>query len=194
MTLRFFRTPTELRKWLDQHHASADELWVGYYKKGSGKPSIDWPESVDEALCYGWIDGIRKSIDDVSYKIRFTPRRPGSNWSKVNVEKAEVLVEQGRMQPPGLVAFEIRKASKTGSYSYERRRVELDEPYNRTLKKNKAAWDFYQAQSPYYRKTVNWWIASAKKEETRQRRLEKLIKYSSLGEKIPEVIPRKRSS
>ena len=193
MRPRFFRTPSELRNWFEKHHGSADELWVAYFKKGSGKPSITWPESVDEALCYGWIDGIRKSIDDSSYKIRFTPRRPGSNWSKVNVEKAGELIEQGRMRTPGLAAFEVRKELKTGIYSYEQRPVELDEQYNRILRKNKNAWEFYHAQSTSYRKTVNWWILSAKKEETRRRRLDKLIKYSSRGEKIPEVTPRKRT-
>lgn len=165
----------------------------GWGMKGSGKPSVTWPESVDEALCYGWIDGIRKSIDDASYKIRFTPRRSGSNWSKRNVERAGALIDQGRMRPPGLAAFEGRREPEPGAYSYDERSVELQEPYDRILKKNKSAWDFYQRQSPYYRKTVNRWILSAKKEETRYRRLDKLIRHSSRGEKIPEVIPRKRT-
>ncbi len=193
MRPKFFQTPAELEQWLAEHHESADELWIGYYRRSSDRPSITWPESVDEALCYGWIDGIRKRIDDTSYKIRFTPRRPGSNWSKRNVERAEVLIEQGRMRAPGLAALKDRKEPKSGAYSYEQRSVELQEPYNRILKKNTTAWDFYQAQSASYRKTVNWWILSAKKEETRLRRLDKLIRYSSRGEKIPEVIPRRRS-
>jgi uncharacterized protein YdeI (YjbR/CyaY-like superfamily) len=114
----FFQTPTAFRKWLEQHHAKADAVWVGYYKKGSGRPSITWSESVDEALCYGWIDGARQRIDDISYRIRFTPRKPGSIWSSVNIKRAQALIEQGRMQPDGLKAYYARKENKSGIYSY----------------------------------------------------------------------------
>ena len=186
-----FQTSASFRRWLDLHHAKVDAVWVGYYKKGSGKPSITWSESVDEALCYGWIDGIRQSTNDISYRIRFTPRKPGSIWSSVNIKRAQALIEQGRMQPNGLKAYRARKENKSGIYSYEQRRVDLEEPYNRLLKKNEAAWRFFQVQPASYRKTVSWWIISAKKQETRLNRLEKLIANSVQGQRLPEFAPRK---
>jgi uncharacterized protein YdeI (YjbR/CyaY-like superfamily) len=191
MNPTFFPTPSALRAWLERHHSNAEMLWVGYHKKGSGKPSITWPESVDEALCYGWIDGVRKRIDDVSYTIRFTPRRPGSIWSSVNIRRAQALIEQGRMQPAGLQAYQVRKENKSGIYSYEQRSVDLEEPYDRLLKKNQAAWSFFQAQPASYRKAVSWWIISAKKEETRRKRLEKLMAFSAQGQRLPEYTARK---
>jgi uncharacterized protein YdeI (YjbR/CyaY-like superfamily) len=184
----FFRTPSAFREWLDKHHTKAGELLVGFYKKASGKPSITWPESVDEALCYGWIDGIRKSIDDISYTIRFTPRKSGSIWSSINIDRAQALIKQRKMQPAGLEAFQVKRENKSGIYSYEQRSVNLEEPYNSLLKKNKAAWDFFQAQLASYRKTVSWWIVSAKKEETRLKRLEKLMAYSARGQRLPELM------
>jgi uncharacterized protein YdeI (YjbR/CyaY-like superfamily) len=187
----FFPTPSAFRQWLEKHHAEAGELLVGYYKKGSGKPSITWPESVDEALCYGWIDGIRRSIDDISYTIRFTPRKPGSTWSAVNIKRAQALIEHGQMRPAGLKAYQARIENKSGIYSYEQRSVEMEEPYNRLLQKKKAAWIFFQAQPASYRKAVNWWIISAKKEETRLKRLEQLIAYSVQGQRLPEWTRRK---
>ncbi len=183
----FFRTPSAFRRWLEQHHATAAELWVGYYKKDSGRPSITWPESVDEALCVGWIDGIRKRIDEVSYQIRFTPRRPRSIWSGVNIKRAQALIEQGRMRPAGLEAYEARRENTSGSYSYEQRSTELEEPYRGLLKKTPAAWTFFQAQPPSRRKVVNWWIVSAKREETRLRRLDKFISDASQGRTPPEL-------
>src|SRR6516225_5166200 len=174
MDVVFFRSPAELRKWFAKHHATARELWVGYYKKGSGKPSITWPESVDEALCVGWIDGIRKSVDGDSYTIRFTPRRPGSIWSAVNIRRAQALAEQGRMQPVGLAAFQARRDDGSAIYSYERRREELEEPYASLLRKSKAAWAFFQSQPPWYKRAVHGWVMSAKKEETRLKRLAQL--------------------
>ena len=194
MTPTFFQTPSAFREWLKQHHAKADALWIGYYKKGSGKPSITWPESVDEALCYGWIDGVRKSIDDISYTIRFTPRKPDSIWSSVNIKRAQALIEQGQMQTAGLKAYQARKENKSGIYSYEQRSVDLEEPYNGLLQKNEAAWSFFQMQPASYRKAVSWWIISAKKQETRLRRLEKLIANSVQGQQLPEFAPRKNSS
>src|SRR6476661_3205679 len=161
MLTKFFKTPSAFRKWLEAHHASSKELWVGFYKKGSGKPSIDWPESVDEALCFGWIDGLRKSIDEESYKIRFTPRKVGSVWSAVNIRNVEKLVTENRMRPAGLKAFEARKEYRSGIYSYEQRSPELVEPYLGKLKRHKAAWKFFQTQPPGYRKMMNWWIVSA---------------------------------
>jgi uncharacterized protein YdeI (YjbR/CyaY-like superfamily) len=193
MKATFFATPAAFREWLERHHAEADALWVGYHKKGSGKPSMTWPESVDEALCYGWIDGVRKSIDDRSYAIRFTPRRPGSVWSTVNIKRAQVLIEEGKMRPAGLKAYEARKENRSGVYSYEQRSADLPEPYHGLLKKNKAAWSFFQAQPASYRKAVSWWVISAKKEETRLRRLEKLMAHSAQGQRLPELTPRKRA-
>jgi uncharacterized protein YdeI (YjbR/CyaY-like superfamily) len=181
-----------LHKWLRTHHASATELWVGFYKKDSGKASITWPESVDEALCFGWIDGIRKSIDEKSYMIRFSPRKTRSTWSVVNIKRAGELVEQGLMQPAGLKAFEARQEYRSGVYSYEQRSVDLPDHYAGLLKKNSAAWKFFQGQSPYYRRAMNWWILSAKKEETRLKRLGELIKYSKQGLRIPLLLPSKK--
>jgi uncharacterized protein YdeI (YjbR/CyaY-like superfamily) len=173
-----------LRKWFEKNHATAPELWVGFYKKDSGRASITWPESVDEALCFGWIDGIRKSVDEVSYKIRFAPRRRGSIWSAVNIKRATALTDERRMRPTGVKAFAARRENKSGIYAYEQRHAELEEPYNGMLKKNKAAWDFFQARPPSYRKTLSWWIVSAKKEETRLKRLEKLIEESANGRRM----------
>ena len=187
----FFASPSAFREWLERHHADADVLWVGYYKKSAGKPSITWPESVDQALCFGWIDGVRKSFDDESYMIRFSPRKPGSIWSSVNIKRAKALIEQGQMRPAGLKAYEARKENKSGIYSYEQRSVDLAEPYNGLLKKHKAAWSFFQAQPAYYRKAVSWWVLSAKQEGTRRKRLEKLIAHSARGQRVPEFQPRK---
>jgi uncharacterized protein YdeI (YjbR/CyaY-like superfamily) len=181
---KFFKKPSAFRKWLEAHHATSKELWVGFYKKNSGKPSIDWPESVDEALCFGWIDGIRKRIDEESYMIRFTPRKPASVWSAVNIRNAEKLIKQKRMQPAGLKVFAARKENRSGIYSYEQRSPELVEPYMERLKRNKAAWKFFQSQPAGYRKQMNWWVVSAKKEETRLKRLAKLIEESAAGRRI----------
>ena len=191
--LKFFKTPSDFRKWLAAHHASETELWVGFYKKDSGKASITWPQSVDEVLCYGWIDGIRKTIDDVSYKIRFTPRKQRSIWSAVNIRRVGELTEQGLMQEAGLKAFAARQEYRSGIYSYEQRSPELPAQYAKKLKKNATAWKFFQAQPPGYRKTINWWILSAKQEETRLKRLEKLIDYSGQGQRIPGYTPTKKS-
>jgi uncharacterized protein YdeI (YjbR/CyaY-like superfamily) len=187
----FFPTPAAFRTWLEEHHATADVLLVGFHKVGSGKPSITWPESVDEALCCGWSDGVRKSLDENRYTIRFSPRKPGSVWSGVNIKRAQALIDRGLMRPAGLKAFEARRENKSGIYSYEQRSVEMPEPYRGLLKANAAAWRFFESQPPYYRKTMGWWIVSAKKEETRLKRLEKLIAHSAKGERIPEFAPRK---
>lgn len=184
MKILFFRTPSELRKWFERHHATATEVWVGFYKKDSGKLSMTWPESVDEALCVGWIDGIRKRVDDISYTIRFTPRKRNSIWSAVNIKRAKALTDERRMQPAGLKAFQARRENKSGIYPYEQRRSQLEEPYNCMLQKNKAAWNFFQAQPPYYRKTVGWWVVSAKQEETRLKRLGKLIEASARRKRL----------
>jgi uncharacterized protein YdeI (YjbR/CyaY-like superfamily) len=181
MKPRFFKTSSAFRKWLAANHAKSKELWVGFYKKTSGKPSITWPESVEEALCFGWIDGIRKRIDDVSYKIRFTPRKPSSIWSAVNIKIAQRLVKQKLMQPAGVKAFAARKENRSGIYSYEQRSPELEVKYARKLKRDRAAWKFFQAQPAGYRKLMNWFVVSAKQEETRLKRLDRLIEASAKG-------------
>ena len=184
MKIKFFKSPADFRKWLEKHHGSAKELLVGYYKKGSGQPSITWPESVDEALCFGWIDGIRRRVDDVSYTIRFTPRKKSSTWSAINIKRVEELSKNRLMQPAGLNAFEERKENKSGIYSYEQRSAELPPAYEKRLKQNKAASEFFHAQPASYRKLVFWWVVSAKKEETRLKRLEKLIEESAQGRRV----------
>jgi len=188
---KFFKTPADFRKWLQKNHASVDELWVGYYKKDSGRASITWPESVDEALCFGWIDGIRKSIDAESYKIRFTPRRPRSIWSAVNIDRANELTKLKRMAPAGVKAFAAREENRSGIYTYEQRSVEMPEPYLSTLKKNSLAWKYLQEERASYRKAVNWWVLSAKREETRLRRLNELIKHSAKQQRLPAFPQRK---
>ena len=172
----FFATAADFRAWLEAHHERAAELVVGFRKVATGNPGMTWPESVDEALCFGWIDGVRKRIDDESYLIRFTPRRAGSIWSQVNVAKVGALVAQGRMRPSGQVAFESRIERRTGVYAYEQAGdVELGAAERRVFAKNKAAWRYFQEVAPSYRKVVTHWIASAKRPETRARRLEQLI-------------------
>ena len=184
MRIKYFKSATDFQRWLEKNHATATELWVGFYKKDSGKPSITWPESVDQALCFGWIDGIRKGVDEISYQIRFTPRRRGSIWSAINIKRAKELVRQKQMRRTGLKAFAARIENKSGIYSYEQRSTELSEPYAKLLKKNNAAWNFFKTQSPSYRKMIGWWIASAKKEETRMARLAKLISESAKGKRL----------
>jgi uncharacterized protein YdeI (YjbR/CyaY-like superfamily) len=193
MKITYFPSPADLRQWFEKHHAAAAELWVGYYKKGSGEPSITWPESVDEALCFGWIDGIRKSVDDRRYTIRFTPRKARSVWSAVNIKRAQELAAQGRMSPAGLKAFEARMENRSGIYSYEQRKPELDGPYQKRLEQSKTAWEFFYAQSASYRKAAVWWVVSAKKEETRLQRLEKLIEASAEGRRIDQFTRKKPS-
>jgi uncharacterized protein YdeI (YjbR/CyaY-like superfamily) len=180
----YFRTPEELRKWFAKNHRSAAELWVGFRKVGTGAASVTWPESVDEALCVGWIDGVRKRIDDESYAIRFTPRKPDSTWSAVNARRVEALEDDGRMQPAGRKAFDARHPEKTSIYSYEQAHEGLPEPYAGLLRRNKAAWRFFEAQPPWYRKKAGWWVASAKKEETRLKRLAKLAEESAQGRRV----------
>jgi uncharacterized protein YdeI (YjbR/CyaY-like superfamily) len=181
----FFATPSEFRTWLEEHHETIQELWVGFYKKGSGRPSITWPESVDEALCFGWIDGLRKGIDEISYTIRFTPRKPRSNWSAVNIKRVAELTDLRRMRPAGLKAFEARAEEKSGIYAYEQRHAaELDAAEEQQFRANKPAWDFFQSQAASYRKTAIWWIISAKKAETRHKRLATLIEDSEHGRTI----------
>jgi uncharacterized protein YdeI (YjbR/CyaY-like superfamily) len=190
LTPTFFATPQEFRTWLEDNHETATELLVGFHKKGSGKPSITWPESVEEALCFGWIDGVRRSLDDESYTIRFSPRRPDSTWSRANLEKVEELRRRGRMRPAGLRVFEERREAGAGVYSYEQREAaELPAEYEERLRANRAAWEFWTARPPSYRKAAVWWVVSAKKEETRERRLARLIEDSASGRTVPPLTP-----
>ena len=184
MKLKYFRTPGDFRKWLEKHHTTEDELLVGFYTKDSGKPSITWPESVKEALCFGWIDGIRRNVDEESYSIRFTPRKRTSVWSAINIKYAIELIEQGLMRPPGLAAFELRRENKSGIYAYEQRTATIPEPYLSQFKKNKTAFEFFESQPAGYRKQMSWWIVSAKQEATRLKRLEKLIAESAAGRRL----------
>ena len=184
----FFATPANFRRWLEQNHDKRSEQWVGFYKTSSGKPSITWPESVDAALCYGWIDGLRKTIDEVSYKIRFTPRKPNSNWSAINIKKVEELTKTGLMHPAGLQAFQKRKDEKSAIYSYEQRYdAQLTSEFEKQFRSDKKAWDFFQKQPRSYRQTCIYWIMSAKQEETRARRLATVINNSR-----NEINPRSR--
>jgi uncharacterized protein YdeI (YjbR/CyaY-like superfamily) len=187
MKPRFFKTPADLRSWFERHHQTATELWVGYHKKGSRKPSITWPESVDEALCFGWIDGVRKGLDEDSYANRFTPRKPKSTWSAINVKRARELIDLGLMRPRGQAAFEARQENRTGIYSYEQRPPDLPPQYERKLRANERAWEFWRSVAPSYRKAATWWVISAKREDTRERRLATVIESSAKGERVPPL-------
>ena len=172
----FFTTPAEFRRWLERHHDSKDELWVGFHKKATGRQSLTWPEAVDEALCFGWIDGIRKKVDEDSYTNRFTPRRRGSIWSAVNTRRVKELIRERRMHAAGLKAFKARDPRKSQLYSFEQRKaLQFDSAAEARFKKNQEAWSFFEALAPSYRRLAICWVTSAKKEETRARRLETLI-------------------
>jgi len=182
---RFFATREQFRDWLEQHHASAPELLVGFYKRGSGRPSLTWPESVDQALCFGWIDGVRRRIDDERYSIRFTPRRPSSLWSTVNINRVAELDAEGLMRPAGRAAFARRADDRSNRYSYEQRQAAALDPQELdTLKADAAAWTFFASQAPWYRRTVIHRVITAKRPETRQRRLAQLIAACAAGKRI----------
>lgn len=185
---KFFPTLSAWRAWLERNHDAVDELWVGLYKRDSGRPSITWPEAVDGALCFGWIDGHRKSIDQISYKIRFTPRKPGSTWSAVNIRRVGELSKLGCMHPAGSTAFEKRNAARSNLYSYEQRQTaKLPKPFETEFRKNDVAWEFFQSQPPWYRRTASFWVISAKKEETKLKRLAILIQHSGRNQAIPPL-------
>jgi uncharacterized protein YdeI (YjbR/CyaY-like superfamily) len=183
----FFSRPAEFRKWLQKHHAAAGELLVGFHKTSSGTPSITWPESVDEALCFGWIDGVRTRIDDVSYTIRFSPRKPTSIWSAVNIRKAQALIAAKRMMPAGHKAFETRRENRSGVYSYEKRPECLTEPYAGMLAKNARAAAFFASMTPSYQRAATWWVISAKQEETRLKRARTLIELCAKAQQLPHL-------
>jgi uncharacterized protein YdeI (YjbR/CyaY-like superfamily) len=180
-TPTFFAKQSDFRKWLQKNHKKETELLVGFYKVGSGKPSMTWSQSVDEALCFGWIDGVRKSIDEESYQIRFSQRRPTSIWSAINIKKIEELKKQGLMQPAGLAIFEKRTESKSRVYSFEKELVELPGYFKKQFKANKKAWDYFQSLAPSYRKISTHWVMNAKQETTRLKRLNQLISESAAG-------------
>jgi uncharacterized protein YdeI (YjbR/CyaY-like superfamily) len=181
MTPIFFAKQSDFRKWLQKNHKKETELLVGFYKVGSGKPSMSWSQSVDEALCFGWIDGVRKSIDKDSYQIRFTQRKASSIWSAVNIKKISALTKDGLMHPAGLESFEKRIESKSKIYSHEKDEVELTQNFKKQFKANKKAWDYFQSLAPSYRKVSTHWVMSAKQEATRIKRLNQLIAESAAG-------------
>jgi uncharacterized protein YdeI (YjbR/CyaY-like superfamily) len=184
----YFATPDEFRAWLEEHHETETELLVGFHKKGSGRPSITWPESVDQALCFGWIDGVRRSIDGERYSIRFTPRKQRSTWSAVNVKRVGELEAEGLMRPAGRAAFERRSEDRTGIYSHERREAAaFDAEQERAFRADERAWAWFQDQPPYYRRAATHWVVSAKKPETRERRLRRLIEDSGAGRTVPPL-------
>jgi uncharacterized protein YdeI (YjbR/CyaY-like superfamily) len=191
----FFASPTEFVSWLEAHHGEESELWVGYHKKATGRPSMTWPEAVDAALCFGWIDGIRKSVDAERYKNRFTPRRKGSNWSAVNVKRVQELIAQGQVRPAGMAAWKAAIESKTAFYSYEQRHdAELGEEFAAQFQANVAAWEYFQSRAPWYRNAAIGWVIGAKKDETKRRRLQTLITDSAAGRTVSPLTRRTASS
>jgi len=191
MKPKFFATKEKFREWLEKNHASANELEIGFYKKSSGKKSITYAEALDEALCFGWIDGVRRSLDETSYQQRFTPRRARSIWSLVNVKHVERLKKEGKMHAAGLAAYEQRDPKRTGIYAFENAPRELSAEYEKEFRKTKGAWEYFQTYPPYLKKTISYWVMSAKKEETRSARLRRLIECSARGERIG-VLPSKK--
>jgi uncharacterized protein YdeI (YjbR/CyaY-like superfamily) len=186
----YFESPAAWRRWLTAHHADTDELWVGFHKRATGKPSLTWPESVDEALCFGWIDGLRKRVDADRYQIRFTPRRPGSIWSAVNVRRVAELTKRKRMRAAGVRAFKARTAAKTAVYSFEQRKAAALPPaYAKTFKADADAWRFFTTQAPSYQRVATWWVISAKQEATQLRRLNILIADSARGRRLDPMKP-----
>lgn len=176
--IKFFKSQAEWRGWLKKNHDKVDEIWIGFYKINSGKKGITYKEALDEALCFGWIDGVRYGVDELSYKNRFTPRRPKSNWSDVNIKRIKELIELGLVEPSGLKAFKEGGEYGTSRYSFEAKTRELAPDYVKKFMQNKTAWEFYNTQPPSYRKSANWWVMSAKQEETRLKRLAVLIQDS----------------
>ena len=184
MKIKHFKSAAHFHQWLEANHASTTELWVGFSKKDSGKRGITYAEAVDEALCFGWIDGLKKRVDEFSYTHRFTPRKPKSNWSLINIRHAERLKKAGLMRAAGLKAFAAREPAKSGVYSFENVPRQLSPPLERRFKADKAAWEFFQQQPPGYRRVACFWVMSAKQEQTRERRLARLMADSSHGRRL----------
>jgi uncharacterized protein YdeI (YjbR/CyaY-like superfamily) len=193
MSARFFPTAVKFQQWLEKNHDRYSELWVGFHKKNSGKKSITYSEALDEALSYGWIDGVRKSMDETSYTIRFTPRKPKSIWSLVNKRRVEELIKLGRMKTPGLEAFARRDPARTGIYAFENRPREFSAPIKKRFRENLSAWNFFQAQPPGYKRIIIFWIMGAKQESTRLRRLDRLISQSGKGLRMDMMGSKKKS-
>ncbi len=183
----FFETPAKLRAWFQANHATATELWLGYHRKRSGRPSVTWQQVVDQELCFGWIDSVRYSLEDDRSAQRITPRRKGSVWSAINVKRFQELDELGLIHPRGRAAFEARKNAKTAIYAYENQSVGFDPPRDAAFRKNRTAWKFFESQAPWYRRTATYWVMSAKRVETRDRRLSALIACSKDGERLPSL-------
>jgi uncharacterized protein YdeI (YjbR/CyaY-like superfamily) len=192
MKPKFFSAATKFREWLERNHDTANELLIGFHKKSSGKKSITYAEALDEALCFGWIDGVRRNLDGTSYEQRFTPRRAKSIWSLVNLRHVDRLIKEGRMRSAGLEAFAKRDPKRTGIYSFENAPRQLTPAYERRFRRNKAAWEFFAEQAPYFRKGIVNWVMSAKKEETQQRRLERVIESSAKGIKHGVIVAKKK--
>jgi uncharacterized protein YdeI (YjbR/CyaY-like superfamily) len=188
---RFFRSSSGFRRWLATHHAKTAELWVGFHKTGSRRSGIRYAEALDEALCFGWIDGVRKSLDAERWTIRFVPRKRDSYWSAVNARRASQLIELGRMTPAGLEAFERRDVERTRRHTHARATAELAPGERKAFMAHRGAWSFHESQPPSYRRLVAWYVVSAKREETRRRRLETLIDYCARGERLPGLLPTK---
>ena len=178
MKPKFFPTQADFRRWLEENYDKESELIVGFYRVGSGKASMTWSEAVDQALCFGWIDGVRRKVDEESYSNRFTPRRPNSNWSAVNIAKVEELTKQGLMKPAGIAAFEKRKEEKSAIYAYENAPKQFSEEFEKRFKEREKAWNFFDKQANWYKKQMTGWVMTAKQEATREKRLEKLISES----------------
>jgi uncharacterized protein YdeI (YjbR/CyaY-like superfamily) len=184
----FFAGASEFHVWLEKNHDKASEIWVGFHKKSSGEPGITMPESVDEALCFGWIDSVRRSVSDTSYANRFTPRKTRSTWSAINIKRVKELITLGRMQPSGLHAFERRTDDTSAIYSYEQRQsAKLSGDFEKRFRANKKAWSFFQSQAPWYQRVAAFWVLSAKREETKLKRLAKLIEDSESKRTIPPL-------
>lgn len=184
MKPKFFSTPAEFREWLEQNHDTASELLIGFHKRASGKKSITYPEALDEALCFGWIDGVRKKLNETSFVQRFTPRKPRSIWSNINVDHIERLKKEGRVHASGLAAYERRDPKRTGIYSFENDPAKLAPDYEKKFRLNKRAWKFFEEQAPYYKRLMIFRIMAGKKEETRIRRLDQLIECSANGHRV----------
>jgi uncharacterized protein YdeI (YjbR/CyaY-like superfamily) len=189
MKARYFRSAAEFRRWLEANHATSTEIWLGFYKKASGRRGITSAEALDEALCFGWIDGVRHGVDAERYANRYSPRTPRSYWSEINTKRALELIDEGRMRPAGLAAFERRDVARTKEYSFEQKRAALSPEQERAFRRNRSAWRFWEAQPQGYRRTASWWVISAKREDTRARRLTVLIEHAARGERIPALTP-----
>jgi uncharacterized protein YdeI (YjbR/CyaY-like superfamily) len=186
--VQFFETPAKLRAWFETNHDTATELWLGYHLKRTGRPSVTWQDAVDQELCFGWIDSVRYSMDGDRTAQRLTPRRKRSVWSNVNMKRYRELEDMGLVHPAGRAAFENRNVARSGIYSYEVRSRGLDAAAQAEFRKHKRAWEFFESQAPSYRRTAGWWVVSAKRDETRQRRLESLIEHSKRGERMPAFV------